>query len=60
MMKKESLEKLDQSLAKQYGSYASYPHESDPSLVKTYDSSIIVRFTFSGARSYIRCRQYLA
>jgi len=53
MMKNESFEKLDQSLAQQYGSYASYPHESNPILVKTYCSSIIVRFTFSGARSYI-------
>ena len=30
------LEKLDQSLAQQYGPYASYPHETDPILVKDY------------------------
>jgi len=35
-MTENTLEKLDQSLAKRYGSYASYPLESDPILVKTY------------------------
>ena len=35
-MKNESLQKLDQSLAQRYGSYASFPHESDPILIKTY------------------------
>ena len=30
------LEKLDQKLALQYGPYASYPHASDPVLVKTF------------------------
>jgi SAM-dependent methyltransferase len=28
---------MDRSLAKRYGSYASYPHESDPFLVKNYE-----------------------
>jgi SAM-dependent methyltransferase len=35
-MPKNSLEKLDRTLAEKYGSYASYPHESDPILVKEY------------------------
>jgi SAM-dependent methyltransferase len=30
------LSKLDQALAEKYGSYASFPHESDPILVKEY------------------------
>jgi SAM-dependent methyltransferase len=36
MMTDDSLEKLDQSLAQRYGAYASYAHETDPILVKTY------------------------
>ena len=35
-MTENTLEKLDQSLAERYGSYASYTHESDPILVRTY------------------------
>jgi SAM-dependent methyltransferase len=35
-MNNKSLQKLDQDLAKRYGSYASFSHESDPILVKTY------------------------
>lgn len=35
-MTNKSLEKLDQDLAQRYGTYASYSHESDPILVKTF------------------------
>jgi len=38
-MNSKSLQKLDQELAKRYGSYASFSHESDPILVKTYGDS---------------------